>query len=88
MAVNAFATVDFTKDLNLQVTWASNGNWKMVDKYNETLYGYTDSGIETIPKNYNRDGIVLSREQVSTMRNNFQATLNYSKRFADKHYVA
>ena len=77
MAVNAFATVDFTKDLNLQVTWASNGNWKMVDKYNETLYGYTDSGIETIPKNYNRDGIVLSREQVSTMRNNFQATLNY-----------
>ena len=52
------------------------------------LYGYTDSGIETIPKNYNRDGIVLSREQVSTMRNNFQATLNYSKRFADKHYVA
>ena len=60
----------------------------MVDKYNETLYGYTDSGIETIPKNYNRDGIVLSREQVSTMRNNFQATLNYSKRFADKHYVA
>lgn len=22
------------------------------------------------------------------MRNNFQATLNYSKRFADKHYVA
>ena len=74
MAVNAFATVDFTKDLNLQVTWASNGNWKMVDKYNEALYGYTDSGIETIPKNYNRDGIVLSREQVSTMRNNFQAT--------------
>ena len=67
--------MDFTKDLNLQVTWASNGNWKMVDKYNETLYGYTDSGIETIPKNYNRDGIVLSREQVSTMRNNFQATL-------------
>ena len=69
--LNAFATVDFTKDLNLQVTWASNGNWKMVDKYNETLYGYTDSGIETMTINYNRDGLEMSREQISTMRNNF-----------------
>ena len=61
MSLNAFATVDFTKDLNLQVTWASNGNWKMVDKYNETLYGYTDSGIETMTINYNRDGLEMSK---------------------------
>lgn len=88
MSLNAFANVDFTKDLNLQITWASNGSWRMEDKYNETIFGYTDSGIETIAKNYNRDGIVLSRGQVSTTRNNFQATLNYNKRFADKHYVA
>lgn len=39
-------------------------------------------------KAYNKDGIVMSRKQISTMRNNFQATLNYSKRFVDKHYVA
>ena len=88
VSVNAFALIDFTEDLNMQITWASNGNWKMNDKYNESLYGYTDTGIQTIPKNYNRDGIVLSREQVSTMRNNFQATLNYNKKFAEKHYVA
>lgn len=88
LSVNAFALIDFTKDLNLQVTWASNGHWKMVDRYNETHYGYTDSGIETIPKNYNRDGIVLSREQISTTRNNFQATLNYKKRFMNTHAVA
>ena len=88
MSLNAFATVDFTKDLNLQVTWASNGNWKMVDKYNETLYGYTDSGIETMTINYNRDGLEMSREQISTMRNNFHATLNYSKKFVEKHSVA
>ena len=88
MSLNAFAVVDFSKDLNLQVTWASNGSWKETDKHNETIYGYTDSGIESLPKNYNRDGIVLSREQISTMRNNFQATLNYNKKFADKHQVS
>ena len=84
MSLNAFAIVDFSKDLNLQVTWASNGSWKETDKHNETIYGYTDSGIESLAKNYNRDGIVLSREQISTMRNNFQATLNYNKKFEDK----
>lgn len=88
MSLNAFATVNFTKDLNLQVTWASNGIWVMEDKYNETIYGYTDSGIESLPKNYNLDGIILRRSQESKMRNNFHATLNYSKKFANKHYVA
>lgn len=79
MSLNAYAIVDFTKDLNLQVTWASNGSWIKTDKHNESLYGYTDSGLESIAKNYNRDGIVLSRTQVTSMRNNFQATLNFKK---------
>lgn len=88
MSLNAFATVDFTKDLNLQVTWSSTGNWKLTDRYNETIYGYTDSGMETVTRNYNREGLEMSREQISTMRNNFHATLNYSKKIAAKHYVA
>lgn len=88
MSLNAFATVDFTKNLNMQVTWSSTGNWKMEDRYNETLYGYTDSGMETVTRNYNVNGLEMSREQVSTMRNNFHATLNYDRKFADKHYVA
>lgn len=88
MSLNAFATVNFTKDLNLQVTWASNGIWNMEDKYNQTLYGYTDSEIESLPKNYNLDGIILRRSQESKMRNNFHATLNYSKKFSNKHYIA
>ena len=75
MSLNAFAIVDFSKDLNLQVTWASNGSWKETDKHNETIYGYTDSGIESLAKNYNRDGIVLSREQISTMRNSTRVYL-------------
>ena len=46
------------------------------------------SGIETMTINYNRDGLEMSREQISTMRNNFHATLNYSKKFVEKHSVA
>ena len=88
MSLNAFAIVDFSKDLNLQVTWASNGSWKKTDKHNETLYGYTSSGIESLAKNYNRDGIVLSRNQISSVRNNFQATLNYDKDFLEKHHIS
>lgn len=88
MSLNAYAIVDFTKDLNLQVTWASNGSWIKTDKHNESLYGYTDSGLESIAKNYNRDGIVLSRTQVTSMRNNFQATLNFKKNITDQHHVS
>lgn len=88
MSLNAFATVNFTKDLNLQMTWASNGNWLSEDRYNQTLYGYTDSGIETITKNYNSDGLEMSREQKTSMRNNFHATLNYSTKFLGKHFVS
>ncbi len=88
LSLNAFATVDFTKDLNLQVTWSTIGNWKMTDRYNETLYGYTDSGKETQNMNYNSGGMIVSRKQVSTMRNNFHATLNYSHKFGDKHFVS
>ena len=88
LSLDAHATISFMKDLNLQIVWASNGSWKETDRYNETIYGYTDTGIEMQTKAYNKDGIVMSRKQISTMRNNFQATLNYSKRFVDKHYVA
>lgn len=88
MTINAFAVVNFTKELDLKATWSSSGNWEMTDKYNEPLFGYTDSGIETITKNYNREGLEMSRRQKSFMRNNFHATLNYSKKFADKHFVS
>lgn len=88
VSLNAFATINFTKDLNLQMTWASNGSWRMKDRYNETIYGYTDSGMETITKNYNTGGLEMSREQITSIRNNFHATLNYSNKFLDKHFVS
>lgn len=36
---------------------------KKPDRYNETIYGYTDTGIEMQTKAYNKDGIVMSRKQ-------------------------
>lgn len=88
LVMNLFADVNFTNDLKLKATWSTTVSWKMKDKYNESLYGYTDSGVETITKNYNRDGLEMIRDQVSTIQNNFHATLNYEKRFADQHYIS
>lgn len=88
MALNAFATVQFTPNLDLKITWASNGSWKMTDCYNQTIYGYTDSGMETITKNYNSGGLEMNREQKTSVRNNFHATLNYSHTFRDKHFTS
>ena len=87
LSLNAFAMVNFTKDLNLQVNWSSNGVWIMEDKYNETLYGCTDTGVESMPKNYNIDGIIVRRSQESRMRNIFHATLNYGKTFGARHDI-
>jgi TonB-linked SusC/RagA family outer membrane protein len=53
----------------------------MTDKYNTNVYGYTDSGIETITKNLNREGLDMSRRQTTAVRNNVHTTLNYNKDF-------
>lgn len=81
VTVNAFADVKFTQDLNLNATLSSVGNWKMADKYNTNVFGYTDNGIETITKNLNREGLDMSRRQTTAVRNNVYATLNYNKDF-------
>lgn len=85
MSLNAFAKVDFTKHLNLQVNWSADGRWTMTDSHNQNIYSYTDSGTEILPKNLNREGIMMTRDQVSSMRHNFQAVLNYNRKFAGKH---
>jgi len=87
MTVNLFADVVFTPELQLKTTVSSTANWKMLDKYNTNVYGYTDSGIETITKNLNREGLDMSRKQTTTVRNNVYATLNYNKDFLEKHTV-
>ncbi len=87
VTVNAFADVKFTPDLNLNVTLSSTGNWKMTDKHNTNVFGYTDSGIETITKNLNREGLDMSRRQTTAVRNNMYATLNYNKNFLTNNTI-
>lgn len=88
MAANIFAQATITHDLNVKITWSSTGNWNAYDKYNEPLFGYTDSGIETMTKNYNREGLEMIREQKSSMNNNLYATLNYDKTFGYMHNLS
>jgi TonB-linked SusC/RagA family outer membrane protein len=59
----------------------------MTDRHNESIYGYTDSGIETITRNYNRDGIEMSRTQTTSAQNSFYATLNYNETFGKRHDI-
>ncbi|MCL4481341.1 MAG: TonB-dependent receptor, partial [Bacteroidetes bacterium] len=85
VSVNTSAEIKFTDNLLLKTTLASTGNWTMVDKYNQSVFGYTDTGIETITKNFNREGLEMNRRSVSTIDNNLFTTLNYSKKFAEIH---
>ena len=88
LVVNASAEIKFTNSLRLNTTFASNTNWNAVDKYNESVYGYTSSGIETITKNYNREGLEMNRSNISTIDNSLYATLNYHQKFAQIHDVS
>jgi len=88
VSVNASAEIKFSNSLSLKTTFASNGTWNLTDRWNESIFGYTDSGVETITKNYNREGIEANRRQVSSVDNQLFATLNYNKSFAEIHNVS
>lgn len=87
VTVNAFADIKFTSDLSLNATISSTGNWAMTDRHNTNVYGYTDSGIETITKNLNREGLDMSRKQTTAVRKNIYTTLNYNKDFLTHHTI-
>jgi TonB-linked SusC/RagA family outer membrane protein len=59
----------------------------MIDQYNEPVFGYTDSGMETMTLNFNRNGIEMIRNQTTDKRDNLHAVLNYNKIFG-KHETA
>ncbi len=85
LSANVFIQFDLTKDLIFKATWSSNGNWQLLDRYNEPLFGYTDSGKETITKNYNREGLEMIRQQSTSMNNNLYSTLSYTKTLNEVH---
>ena len=88
LAINASAEVKFTDFLNWRTTIASTGIWTLTDNFNESLVGYTDSGIPMMTKNYNREGIEISRNNVYSLASNVFTTLNFDKSFADVHHVS
>jgi TonB-dependent starch-binding outer membrane protein SusC len=85
VTVNAFAEVKFSEALSFKTTVASTGDWRIVDKHNTSVYGYTDTGVQTITKNYNREGLEINRSHISNISNNVFATLNYKKTFGGIH---
>jgi len=88
LTLNVSADVKLNENLSLKTTISSNRNWSLIDRYNESVFGYTDTGLETITKNYNREGLEINRRQISSVQNNLFTTLNYSKTFADIHDVS
>lgn len=83
--VNVSAEIKFHPTLLFKTTFASTGNWNLTDLYNTSVYGYTDTGVQTITKNYNREGLEMSRDHLASLSNNLFATLNYNKNFGGIH---
>ena len=64
LSINASANVKLFDFLNWRTTVASTGNWNLIDNYNQSIEGFTDSGIPMMTKNYNREGIEIGRAHV------------------------
>lgn len=85
LTVNASVEINFFKDLLWKTTLATSGNWAVTDRFNETIYGYRDDGEEMMNKNYNREGLEISRNENTVIGNTLFSTLNYNHQFAEKH---
>ncbi|UBM59922.1 TonB-dependent receptor [Marinilongibacter aquaticus] len=85
MTANVTSNIYLSKDLVFKTTYALNGTWSLVDRYNSSVYGYTDSGIETTTKNYNREGLEMNRGANFTVNTNLFSTLNYTKNINGRH---
>lgn len=88
LSINASAEIKFSKDLLWKTTVSSNNIFEMVDKYNQSVFGYTDSGVQTTTKNFNREGIEMNRKSLSTRDDNLFSTLNYNKKIGNLHSIS
>ena len=70
LTLNINANVEFNDHLSLKTTIASNRRWNLVDRHNISIFGYTDAGILTTTRNYNREGLEISRSLISGTQNN------------------
>ncbi|HUH47923.1 MAG TPA: TonB-dependent receptor, partial [Arenibacter sp.] len=83
-----YANIKFNDYLSMNTTLATTNVFNTIDSYNESIFGYTDSGLETITRNYNSNGLEISRNQNTSTENNVFSTLNFEKSFADIHDVS
>lgn len=79
ITLNTTADVNLTQHLLFKTTFAANGTYSLTDRYNTSVFGYTDSGLQTITKNYNREGLEMNRGANFGMNTNFFSTLTYSR---------
>lgn len=82
---NATVDVRLSDAWSFRTTGASNINMSLVDRHNTSVFGYTDTGVETITKNYNREGIEINRGNTITTNNNLFSTVNFNKSFNEIH---
>jgi len=87
LTINASSEINLTKEFSIKTTFAANGTWNLVDRYNSSVFGYTDTGLETITKNFNREGLEINRGNISGMNTNFFSTLNYNSTFNNLHNI-
>ena len=85
--VNAYANINFTDNLYIRTTIASTGTMTLVDRFNQHVEGYTDTGVARVSRNLNREGIEVIRGYNQRVDNQFYTTLNYDNLFDQKHRI-
>lgn len=88
LTLNVNLDIKLSDILSFRTTFASNRDWDLTDKYNTSVFGYTDTGIETITKNFNREGLEIDRTHVGSTNNNLFSTLNLTKDFSSDHELS
>jgi len=88
LTLNVSADIKLTDYLSFKTTVSSNGNWNLIDRYNTSVFGYTDTGIETTTRNYNREGLEINRTQISSLQNNLFSTINFKKDYNEIHSIS
>lgn len=87
LKMNAHATITFTDYLNLKSNLAVQFNHNLQDRYNQLLYGYTSTGLESVNLDY-ATTLGASRNGVDNAYYTWYNTLNFDKQFGDKNQVS
>ncbi|WP_339921828.1 TonB-dependent receptor [uncultured Cyclobacterium sp.] len=85
--MNVFANIDFTDYLTLKTNLTSQYNSNLLDKHNNLVYGYTNTGVE----GKNLDYLTIleaSRSNVQSNYNTLFSTLNFNKTYNEIHNIS